>query len=324
MFLLHVTSAYPESAGNFAATRARAALQAGEVPGFSYAADPAAAHGILFFEHHPGHDPFFLAVLRHPLVRRFPQKCLLSHDQDFVAPFLPGLYCSLLRRDHRTGVTESWIYLNQQCPNPALRYVPPTGDEPLLFSFVGAGRTHPVRREILRLAAPDALLVDTSGSDAWTIPDADRAAYHERFARTLADSRFVLCPRGLGPNSYRVYEAMQTGRVPVIIADDFVPPAALPWDRFALFVPEAEVASLPARLAATAPRAAALGRAARQAWETWCAWPAGFAGFCAELPRFLAAGRPRVRPLRRALALVATSPGHARLFARSLRRRLHR
>ncbi len=322
MFPIHVTSAYPEGPGNFAAGRARQALTEGGIPGFAHTADPAAARAILFLEHHPDSDPFFLAVLRHPLVRRFPEKCLLCHDHDLVVPFLPGFYSSLRRADLRPGVVESSIYLHQHCPNPAIRATPVTGGEPYLFSFVGAVRTHPVRRELLRLAAPNALIEDTSGRNGWELNDAARRGFHERYARTLTDSRFVLCPRGAGPNSYRIYESMQAGRAPVVISDDFAPPVDLPWADFALFVPEAEVASLPQRLAAAAPRAGALGLAARRTWEESCAWPAGFARLCRAVRDRAEAG-PLVdpHPLWKAARLVCTSSATARLLVRSLRHR---
>ncbi len=324
MLLLHVVSAYPDAADNFAAARARAALQESAVPGVMHTPDPAAAHAILFFEHHPSHDPFFLAVLRHPLVRRFPGKCLFYQDNDYATPFLPGFYCSLPRRDCRPSVAESWVYLNQHMPNRAIGHTPLSGAEPYLFSFIGAMRTHPVRRQIMRLPAERALFEDTSAVNGWEIPPATLAAYHTRFARTMTDSLFVLCPRGIGPNSYRIYEAMQAGRVPVIISDDFAPPAPLPWADFALFVPEVEVASIPARLAAAAGRAPAMGAAARAAWERWCAWPAGLGRLCAELPRLLRPRAGTTLPLRRAARLICTSRSHAKLFAYSIRHRIRR
>lgn len=146
MFRLHLTSAYPATATNFAAARARTALEAGAVPDCVPSPDPATADAILFFEHHPNHDPFYLAVLRHPLVRRFPGRCLFYHDHDSVVPFLPGLFCSLRRDAVRPAVAESWIYLHQHMPNLAIRHAPLSGAEPYLFSFVGAlrkiGRAH--------------------------------------------------------------------------------------------------------------------------------------------------------------------------------------
>ena len=43
-----------------------------------------------------------------------------------------------------------------------------------------------------------------------------------RFREVLEASKFVLCPRGQGTSSIRLYETLASGRVPVIIADDWV------------------------------------------------------------------------------------------------------
>ena len=57
---------------------------------------------------------------------------------------------------------------------------------------------------------------------------ADDARKHEdrtvRYNRTLSDSVFSLCPEGAGPNTLRVWESMAVGSIPVIFADDWIPP----------------------------------------------------------------------------------------------------
>jgi hypothetical protein len=48
----------------------------------------------------------------------------------------------------------------------------------------------------------------------------ERAHLLSTWRETIADSKFVLCPRGEGLSSIRLFETMSSGRVPVIIADD--------------------------------------------------------------------------------------------------------
>ena len=36
----------------------------------------------------------------------------------------------------------------------------------------------------------------------------------------MRDSLFSLCPRGYGPTSFRLYESIQLGSIPVYIAED--------------------------------------------------------------------------------------------------------
>ncbi|SDW04535.1 Exostosin family protein [Thiocapsa roseopersicina] len=79
----------------------------------------------------------------------------------------------------------------------------------------------------------------------------------------------MLCPRGFGSSSFRLFEAMKTGRAPVILADDWIPPVGPEWDRFAIIVPESDVTSLPQLLEAREAESVNMGELARDAWETW-------------------------------------------------------
>lgn len=46
-----------------------------------------------------------------------------------------------------------------------------------------------------------------------------------RYNEILSDSVFSLCPEGAGPNSLRLWESMAVGSVPVVIADNWLPPS---------------------------------------------------------------------------------------------------
>jgi hypothetical protein len=50
----------------------------------------------------------------------------------------------------------------------------------------------------------------------------------KRFIDGLASSRLVLAPRGKGQHSYRLFEAMSAGRIPILIGDDY----ELPFQQF--------------------------------------------------------------------------------------------
>ena len=83
-------------------------------------------------------------------------------------------------------------------------------------------------------------------------------------------SKFVLCPRGLGTSSNRLYEVMQLGRVPVILSDDWDEPGGIPWATFSIRVSESRVAQLRAILERHAPVAAEMGARALSAWHEFC------------------------------------------------------
>lgn len=88
----------------------------------------------------------------------------------------------------------------------------------------------------------------------WTVDcDALNATrYTIDFDGLLADSKFLLVPRGYGLHSYRLWEALHAGAVPVVLADGWVLPFEddADWASAALVVPEGEIPRLPALLRA--------------------------------------------------------------------------
>ena len=232
--------------------------------------DPEVADLLLFAESAWGNELLWEAR-RHPLVRRYREKCFVQCELDGVIPFLPGVYTAVPRRQHRNDRFRSGPYL-WMYSNPAVAYRP-EGDAPRwLFSFVGDAKTHPVRREIMDLDHPRSFVEDAGGyrSVPKGAPGA-RESYRASYADTLQASAFVLCPRGVSPSSVRVFEVMRSGRAPVIISDDWVPPEGPDWSSFSVFVPESSVASIPGRLEALEQQAAAMGHRARREWEAWFA-----------------------------------------------------
>lgn len=66
-------------------------------------------------------------------------------------------------------------------------------------------------------------------------PSVDKNEY-ENYLSIATRSKFLLCPRGYGLNSFRLYEAFQLGCVPVIITDKLFLPwiDELNWEDFAI------------------------------------------------------------------------------------------
>ena len=62
------------------------------------------------------------------------------------------------------------------------------------------------------------------------------------FVNLMLDSYIALCPRGTGGQSFRMYEAMQIGTVPLYISDVDCRPFRnwIDWDICSLYVPTAE------------------------------------------------------------------------------------
>lgn len=109
--------------------------------------------------------------------------------------------------------------------------IDPMPKRDLFCSFVGRN-THPVRSEILKIKQP-----------GWLITD--RVQKMPEFCMTLARSVFTLCPRGYGPTSFRIKEAMQYGSIPVYISDVHLLPHGINIDAYAVRVFPDQLKDLP-------------------------------------------------------------------------------
>lgn len=73
-----------------------------------------------------------------------------------------------------------------------------------------------------------------------------RANTNMTYVEHMKRSKYCICPRGYEVNSPRVVEAIFYECVPVIIADNYVPPffEVLNWEAFSVTVPEKDVSRL--------------------------------------------------------------------------------
>lgn len=229
--------------------------------------DPDGADAILFVE--PLANKFrdyADDLLADPVLRAAPERCFVFEQCDRPVPYLPGLYVSLPAARHAVGRTlavPSWGAADEAV---AAELVAGT-DASLLFSFRGYPNT-PVRAAIAAADFGGADVAVTATTRFWDYREDEDA--RRDFLRELRSSLFVLCPRGFGTSTRRLYETMQLGRVPVILSDDWAPPPGPRWDELAVRVAERDVPRLPAILQERAAEAEELGRRARAAWEEHC------------------------------------------------------
>jgi len=213
----------------------------------------------------------------HRYAQDFPEKCFVFDTGDRVIPFLRGVYASVEKRYWNPKRVKPGFYakvFDHDSIQPSLAAT----REKFLFSFVGSFANAPVRRQLAKLSHPRGHIVDTSQAPA-NLPNQDADTYRafsEDYARVISNSSFVLCPRGVGTASYRIFEAMKAARVPVIISDQWVPPEELDWESFSLRTRERDVLSIFSRLEELEPHAAALGARARAAWEQYYAEQTAF------------------------------------------------
>jgi hypothetical protein len=92
------------------------------------------------------------------------------------------------------------------------KYEFPDIKKDIFCSFVG-GHTHPIRKELVKQLA---------GKEGYYVTMKKHTM--QEYCNILARSVFALCPRGYGPSSFRISEAIQYGAIPVYISDTFIKP----------------------------------------------------------------------------------------------------
>lgn len=230
--------------------------------------DPDTADIILFVENCTT-VRHYLEVLKHPIYRAHSEKCFLFTKDDHPIPFLPGIYPSIPRRWYDSSRTRSGFYLDI-FDKEFITYDPSDPHRDYLYSFIGKMSTHPVRKDIANLSHSTQFIFNTS--PYWPYGELDEAVQQKlehQYVDVAQRSQFVLCPRGRGTSSIRLFEMMKMGRAPVIISDEWVPPEGPDWDQFSIRVDEEDVGEIPSRLAERAHEAIEMGERAREAWESW-------------------------------------------------------
>ncbi len=222
------------------------------------------ADAILFVENAHFDDYVYKRLACHPLLRQFPNKVFMYNEVDKPWCALPGLYCSMPSRFFQSRRQVAFPYL--VTPNRFVPYIHQWDVEKRwLFSFVGSV-SHRCRKDVIALANVCEGVKDTSEFNVWDSSEQERTAQGLDFAEALAGSHFMLCPRGIGTSSYRVFEAMQAQRAPVVISDHWVEPPHVDWD-FLIRIDEKDIRHVPAILRSMVDEADDRALAARQAWE---------------------------------------------------------
>jgi len=130
-----------------------------------------------------------------------------------------------------------------------------------LFSFFGAAHTHKLRRDLIPMYKT------CTDSGGWL-----NQAKKEEYLNSIENSKFILCPRGTGSSSIRLFETLSMGRIPVTISDENETPLAwlLDWSEFSVDIKEKDIDKIPDILSVFSDREI-LDMAARgkKIWSTY-------------------------------------------------------
>jgi hypothetical protein len=203
-------------------------------------------------------------LLADPFVRQWaPKLYVINYDDTVGTGFLPGCYVSVPQSCYDPQWHRACAYpktYNECLDSTDLKN---SFDPQFLFSFAGTLRSHPLRA---------ALYEKLSGHPEGNVIDVDTEFHshdkHEKkkYIESILNSRFVLCPRGHSPSTYRLFEVMQSGQCPVIISDEWVPVDGISWGECSVRVPEDQVETVPDLLRGYANQAEAMGKLASEAW----------------------------------------------------------
>lgn len=237
-------------------------LKSQQGDGVTVSETPETATHILFLECGKRRDHVWAKnyLARHPLVRAFPDKCYVWCTEDNAITWLPGIYVSMPKQFFDPSLHRAFRYFNlntEQLPVPAER------DRDIFYSFLG-GPSSPLRAAIHRMSHPaDSLVLETLNYNHGRY--AQGSALNS-YVQVLARSQFTLCPAGAGTSSYRLFEAMRAGSVPVILSDNLVLPQGPRWVNCSIRIEWKNLPQLPEILRAI-PDPATIGRNAQEDFQ---------------------------------------------------------
>ncbi len=220
---------------------------------------------VLFQEWSFKQRDYVQALLADPVFSGHSDKLyVVNYDSTVGEGFLPGCYVSLRvsssYNQHRFRAAAYPKCYNHLLENPE----PAAYNQPdFLYWFRGTLHSHPVRQHFFEQFknSSHGLLIDATQEFHSHTKDQKKTYLTE-----MANSKFVLCPRGTSPNSYRLYEAMSIGRCPVIISDDWVETGGPEWANCSIRIAEKDINKIESILLDREQEAKILGHNARLEW----------------------------------------------------------
>lgn len=231
--------------------------------------DPESADLILAPIQGEGYGPCFEALRHSTFHRDYANKLVVYSTDDNQFPALRGLYPAVARRWVRRGWALPAHYVSAHFHQFSFR-PEELQNKDILFSFVGSSQTHRIRKRIVEWRHRDGVVIDASkGEKNYWWQGTNKDHFLDSFRQITRRSKFVICPRGFSPSSIRLFEAMEAGAVPVIIADDLELPVGPNWNEFSLRVRERDLDEVPHMVERAQERASGMGAAARRVWESY-------------------------------------------------------
>lgn len=267
----YVEGAYLRSYEKEYVPMVRAALQKeGREGGIALEEDPSRADVIMLWEGFEYKTRDYIQLLENnPLIRNHTDRVYTLNYEDHPEGLLAGLYTSLEPPFFNESFHRIWPFFLMN--NPMVYEL--DGAEVLkpfksqwLFSFIGA-TSHEVRKQLFSIYSRPSPAFHVQQINKWyNHGDAER----RNFLNVALASTFCLCPHGYCSYTPRITEVMAMARVPVIIADDWIPFSFEESIPYYIKVPEKDIKHLPDILSQRQDEAEEIRRNARMLWEKYC------------------------------------------------------
>ncbi len=217
-------------------------------------------------------------MLGHELITKYVDKCFSLSHVDWPLFLNRGIYSGNMKSIRSLGRvrTGSFTLMSDEFANPYITSHVSSDQNDVereyLLTFIGR-RSHKVRDIIfdLNFEREDILIEDSSTFDLWAPESEEKLERQKHYYDTLLRSKFSLCPRGWGTNSVRLFESMQLGVAPVIIADEWIFPQGPRWTEFSIAIKEKHIRNVENIVQSHENDYEEMGRLAREAFDEYFA-----------------------------------------------------
>ena len=126
-------------------------------------------------------------------------------------------------------MTDEWDIINE---DPDFIHELRSTPKDHVFNFMG--QTSYAGREVFRdLNLPEYVFQETA--PVYNLEPSVKRAVLKDFLRVIARAKFVFCPRGIGSSSFRAYQSLMVGSIPIITGmNDYPFKKEIDWDSFCL------------------------------------------------------------------------------------------
>jgi hypothetical protein len=190
------------------------------------------ADAIMFIDRHiTAGRRYYQYVDSHEYTSTYPEKVLIYDGSDQPSHYLRGLVTSMPQPLYDQQRHRPVPYVTNSADTVSVSL---EKNRPIMVSFMGSAAGHPIRSKVLSLEHSGKALHIANTTDRnyygnKSPTDSQLKQWKDEYMSLLQNSKFVLCPRGKGTATYRIYESLRLGAIPVIISDEFVDPEIPLW-----------------------------------------------------------------------------------------------